>query len=502
MDTDNRYDVIIIGAGISGINTAYRLQSQIPDYSYTILEGRHSLGGTWDLFQYPGIRSDSDLHTFGFPWRPWPKENAIADGPSIKKYMTESAEQHGIDRHIQYHKKLIAADWSSKTQSWALKVDAEGEKQIFHARFLVLGTGYYDYNNPLPAVIPGIENFKGKVIHPQFWPKDLDYSGKKIIIIGSGATAVTLLPNLVEKAAHVTMLQRSPSYIASRPTSDALETFIRKWFPIRLGLKLARWKNLAVSFLLFQWCRAYPLKARNMLKKATIQQLPKTIPHDPHFEPTYNPWEQRLCLCPNGDFFDALRAGNSDVVTGKIKTMSDNRIILESGKELDADIIVTATGLKMQLAGGAMFSVDGQSMDPGSKFIWKSALIQDVPNMFFIIGYTNASWTLGADATALLICRLLKNMRSRKMTSVVPRVKDGEQLKPAPLLNLSSTYIKLGGSNLPKAAEQAPWRARSNYFIDWYNAKFGDIKTGLEYSKGTSETLEHFGDSLRKSKVL
>jgi cation diffusion facilitator CzcD-associated flavoprotein CzcO len=483
----NFFDVIIIGAGISGIDTAYRLQTQVPDYSYTILEARNDLGGTWDLFRYPGIRSDSDLHTFGFPWRPWPEQSAIASGASIVKYIKESAAEYGINSHVQFHKKLTAGNWSSDQQLWQLTVDADGEKEIYHSRFLVMGSGYYDYHNSRSTTIPGVKNFKGTVVHPQFWPEDLDFTKKKVVIIGSGATAVTLLPSIAERATRITMLQRSPSYVVSRPTSDALETLFRNWLPRNLSGFLNRWKNILFSILIVKWCLAYPKRAREAIKKATTKQLPPTIPHDPHFEPAYDPWRQRLCLCPNGDFFKALRGGNAAVVTDTIKTMTSDRIILSSGQELEADIIVTATGLKVLIAGGALLSVDNTVVRPCDKFIWKGALLQDLPNAFFLMGYTNASWTLGADASAQLICRILRDMKARGMTSVVPRLDEAKRkdMKAVQLLNLSSTYLQEQGAReqMPMAADRGPWQPRSNYLRDYWNAKFGGIREGLVYEK-------------------
>jgi cation diffusion facilitator CzcD-associated flavoprotein CzcO len=483
----NFFDVIIIGAGISGIDVAYRLQTQIPEYAYAILEARDALGGTWDLFRYPGVRSDSDLHTFGFPWRPWPERCATANGASIIKYVKESAAEYGIDDHVQFRKKLTAANWSSDQQSWQLTVDADGEKEIYHSKFLIMGSGYYDYHNPRSTIIPGIKNFKGTVVHPQFWPEDLDFTDKKVAIIGSGATAITLLPSIAEKATLVTMLQRSPSYVASRPTSDALESFFRKWLPKRLSYFLNRWKNILQGILIVQWCMAYPKFARAAIKKATMKQLPPTIPHNPHFEPAYDPWRQRFCVSPNGDFFAALRAGKGTVVTDTIKTMTSDRIVLSSGQELEADIIVTATGLKVLLAGGALISVNNEVARLCEKFIWKGTMLQDLPNTFFLIGYTNASWTLGADASALLICRIMRDMISRGMTSVVPRVgeEDEKGMKAMQVLDLSSTYLQEQGAReqMPKAGDRGPWRPRNNYLRDYWNARFGGIREGLVYEK-------------------
>jgi cation diffusion facilitator CzcD-associated flavoprotein CzcO len=474
-------DVIIVGAGISGINAAYRVQTELPGYSYTILESRDAIGGTWDLFRYPGIRSDSDLYTFGFPWRPWSKSNAIADGESIRNYVRESAEKYGIDRKIQFRHKLLAGDWSTEQQNWTLAVDADGEKQLYTARFVILSTGYYDYNEPLKATIPGIDNFQGTVIHPQFWPEDLDYTGKKVVIIGSGATAITLLPNIAEKAAKVTMLQRSPTYILALPSVDPTGNWVRRWFPSWIARAIVRWKFLVLPFLFFKFCRAFPNAARKVIRGNTQKYLPPSIPHDPHFKPAYGPWEQRLCVCPDGDFFKALQKGNSDIVTDTIKTVTASGIQTESGKTIDTDIIVTATGLKMQLAGGARMSIDGKPLEMSTKFLWKGIMLQDMPNAAFVIGYTNASWTLGADATAQVVCRLLKHMDSHKVLSAVPRLPDGQKIKPTPILNLNSTYIEKAKGQLPKAGDVAPWQPRSNYLTDFWTSKYGNLTKDLEF---------------------
>lgn len=354
------YDVIIVGSGISGINSAYRVQTQVPNATYTILEARGGLGGTWDFFKYPGIRSDSDLHTFGFPWRPWTERRAIADGPSIVRYLKESAEEYGIDKKIQYNHKVISADWSSDTLNWSLEVQHNGETKTMRGRFLILGTGYYNYDEPMESKIPGLERFKGTTVHPQFWPEDLDYSNKKMVIIGSGATAVTLLPVVAKTASHVTMLQRSPSYVLSLPNGDPLGEFYHRFLPLSWAHKLDRYRFLVFGFLFYHFCRFFPNAARGVLAKATKKQLPPSVLFDPHFVPTYNPWDQRLCLCPDGDFYEAMRSGKADVVTGHIKTVTEKGILLESGETITADIICTATGLKLKIAGGMTFTVDGQ----------------------------------------------------------------------------------------------------------------------------------------------
>jgi cation diffusion facilitator CzcD-associated flavoprotein CzcO len=476
------FDVVIVGAGISGINAGYRVQTEFPGHSYTIIETRNAIGGTWDLFRYPGIRSDSDLHTFGFPWRPWTDRKAIADGTSIRNYIRESAEKFGIDKKIRFHHKLLAGDWSSDEQNWSLTVDADGEEQIYKARFVILSTGYYDYDEPLKATIPGIDNFKGITIHPQFWPEDLDYTGKKMVIIGSGATSITLFPVLAEKAEKVTMLQRSPTYILALPSVDPTGDLIRKVLPGWMAHRIVRWKFLVLPFLFFKFCRAFPNAARKVIRANAEKQLPKSMPHDPNFNPSYNPWEQRLCVCPDGDFFKALRERNSDIVTDTIKNVTATGIETESGKTIEADVIITATGLKMRLAGGAKMSVDGVHVNFSEKYLWKGVMLQDLPNAAVVIGYTNASWTLGADATAQLVCRLMKYMESKRLTSAVPRVKNGEKLKAQPVLNLNSTYIEKAKGQLPKAGDSGPWQPRANYLTDHWVASHGNLTTGLDFT--------------------
>lgn len=480
----NSYDVVVIGAGISGINAGYRLQTQCPERNYTILEARNDLGGTWDFWKYPGIRSDSDLHTFGFQWRPWPEQQTIADGEQIVKYLHDSASMYGIDKKIQYRHKLLAAAWSSKEQRWTLTVENEGEKKIFNANFVILATGYYDYETPLATTIPGLDNFKGETVHPQYWPENLDYTDKKIVVIGSGATAVTLLPALAQKAAKVTMLQRSPSYLMSLPAVDRMNWLVHKLLPSWLAFQITRIKFLVIPFLFFRFCRAYPNAAKRIMRRLTQRQLPKNVEWDPHFNPSYFPWEQRLCVCPDGDFYRALQNGRTAVATGHIKTVRERDILLESGEILEADIIVTATGLKIQIAGGADVSVDGTTVDPGKKFLWRGIMLQDLPNVSFIIGYTNASWTLGADATARLATRILNYMKKNGYVSVAPRLsaEDAASMTASPTMNLKSTYLERAKDLIPKSGDKAPWLPRTSYFADMWNTKYGNLE-GLEFRR-------------------
>lgn len=480
------YDVVIIGAGISGINCAYRLQERNPELSYIILEGRHEIGGTWSLFKYPGLRSDSDLYTFGFAWRNWTENTSIAQGDLIINYVKESAEMFGIDKKILFHHKVNAANWSSDDKAWTIDVTANSSTQkTFRGRWLQLCTGYYDYETPLKASIPGIEHFEGEVVHPQFWNKDLNYKDKNVVILGSGATAVTLLPVLAKDTSHVTMLQRSPSYLMSQPTEDNMEKFFRAYLPASLAYRLIRFKWILLPFLLTSFCKYFPAAARKMVTGAAAKQLPVDIPINPHFSPKYNVFQQRLCFCPDGDFYACLRDGTGSVETGTIDTVTENSIKLHSGRELHPDIIVTATGLKLQVAGGMKLSVDGSPYEVGEKYIWKGVMLEDLPNAAMTIGYVDASWTLGADATAQMVCRILKRMTKEGVAEVVPRCSEDQKeiMEERPVLNLNSTYVKAGESVLPKAGDRGQWKPRSYYWEDIFMAWYGDIKSSMDWIK-------------------
>lgn len=480
--SDLYYDVVIVGAGISGINAAYRIQTQAPaGMSYCLLESRNSIGGTWDLFKYPGIRSDSDIFTFGFPWSPWDKSESLASGDQIKDYLVRSAESTGIDEHIRYRHQVQSADWKSDDKVWEVmvKVGNEEEPIAIRTRFMLLGTGYYDYEQPLQAVIPGIENFQGKVIHPQFWPKEYDYTSKDVVIIGSGATAVTILPSILDKARHATMLQRSPGYVFSLPSNTFLASLL---FAILPGA-MARWINRVIwlfrSFLTTAFCRTFPELAKKVVKHETVKQLPPDIAWDPNFKPRYNPWEQRFCACMNGDFFAALRSGRANVVTDKIKTVTKNSIQLESGKELHPDIIVTATGLKLKFGGGIQFSLDGKPFAFSDKFAWKSAMLEGVPNLLFMTGYETASWTLGADVSVQLFIRLLRTLEKHKASAAVPKLPN-VKMEQKNMMNLSSTYVKDQRNHFPKGGT-GQWAPKKNYFMDIFGAKWGDISTDMTF---------------------
>ncbi|GAM88917.1 hypothetical protein ANO11243_069510 [Dothideomycetidae sp. 11243] len=472
---DQSFDIVIIGAGISGINAAYRLQENCPGRSYTVLEARDNMGGTWDLFKYPGIRSDSDLHTFGFPFRPWVQSNAIADGHLIVQYIKETAAEFGIDKHVQYGHQVEAADFSTKRQRWNLTVHHGEKTKTIRCQFLLFCTGYYDYHEPLNTQIPGISNFKGQVIHPQFWPENFDYTDKKIVIIGSGATAVTLLPNLAEKAKQVTMLQRSPSWVVAMPQNDAISKFIRFVLPQSWAARALRFRFLMLYYLSYTIFQRYPNVARNLIRKRTEALLPKGYPMDPNFNPSYNPWDQRLCVSPGGDFYAAIRNGSADVVTGTIDNITSDTIHLKtSDVELKPDVIITATGLKLNVAGGCRVSVDGNAANPSDKYVYRHAMLSDVPNAIVFIGYVQYSWTLGSDVSARWACRLINHMAKEGYQSAIPIVQG--PLTTMPVLNLNSTYIKKGGSVLPSAGDRDPWKPRKSYMHDLYEAHYSDFR--------------------------
>lgn len=476
------FDFIIIGAGISGINAAHHIRCKCPNASYSLVEGRDRVGGTWDLFKYPGIRSDTDLQTFGYSWNPWTEDRAIADGASIAKYLHETARKDGIQDHIKFGHSVRGANWSSKNQTWEISVELQNgcQKQLL-ARFLILGTGYYDYNEPLQPVIPGLyENFKGKVVHPQFWPEDLDYAGKRIVIIGSGATAITLLPNLAKKAEHVTMLQRSPTYILSIDNKTG-SSLIHKILPRSWSFKLTRIMFMCVTALTFYLCRAFSKRARSKLQGLVAKQLPEHISLDPHFQPTYDPWDQRLCFAPDGDFFQSLRNRNAQIETGRINIVTENCLVLESGTTLEADIIVTATGLKLGLGGHIQFSIDNKAIDLADRYAWRASLLQDVPNLAFMIGYVNASWTLGVETTAQLICRIWHQMEKKRASSLTARLPPN--IQPNSMWNLDATYVKRAeaAGKMPRCGNHGPWKGRTNYWQDLWKAKYGSITKDIEF---------------------
>ena len=403
-------DVLIVGAGLSGIDAGYRLQTQCPDLGYAILESRDAIGGTWDLFRYPGIRSDSDMYTLGFPFRPWRGEKSIADGPDILQYIRDTAAEFGIDRRIRFGHRVIDASWSSEDARWTVRASTGQGTVEMSCSFLYLCSGYYSYESGYLPDIPGLQDFAGTVVHPQFWPGDLDYEGKKIVVIGSGATAVTLVPALAEKAEHVTMLQRSPTYVMSLPARDPIATRIRRLLPDRVAHRAVRTKNVVANLGFYQFCQRFPSAAKRMLRTLTERRLRGRIPVDPHFSPRYDPWDQRLCVVPDSDLFRTLRAGEAEIVTDRIDTVTEKSVRLESGRELEAEILIPATGLQLVPAGGIEFVVDGERIDLSARFIYRGMMLDGLPNAAMCLGYTNASWTLRADLASLYVCRLLRYM--------------------------------------------------------------------------------------------
>ncbi|KIX06623.1 uncharacterized protein Z518_04599 [Rhinocladiella mackenziei CBS 650.93] len=471
------FDIVIVGAGISGVNTAYRIQTQLPGTRYTIFEARDAIGGTWDFFKYPGLRSD------GFSWRPWLEKTPIATAGSILRYLRLSAADTGIESHIWLGSRVKSANWSMKSQAWEMTVISNNRVERVWTRFLVLGTGYYDYEEALPAAIPNLNSFAGLVVHPQFWPEDLDYTDKKVVCIGSGATAITLIPVLAEKAANVTMLQRSPSYIVSLPNPTSA-SFLQRCIPERIAYRLNRLYFMIFPILFYYFCRMFPVVSRNMIRKDAANQSPGNYPMDTNFAPRYNPFDQRLCSAPNGDFYAAIRNGGAKVVTDSIEQVVEDGIILKNGTNFDADIIITATGLKLRLGGNVNITVDGQPYSIADKLTWQNAMLQDLPNTVLVMGYTMASWTLGADATAFLLCRLLKGMRKHRLTCIVPRLPGDKSVQAYPLMALSSTYVLAAAEVLPKAGDKGPWRRRMNYFTDMFKVNYGDMTEGLESYQG------------------
>ncbi|TKY89741.1 hypothetical protein EX895_001526 [Sporisorium graminicola] len=466
-------DVLIVGGGISGINAACRLTDSLPNTSYTILEGRQSFGGTWDFFKYPGIRSDSDLHTFGYAFKAW-RGPAIACAPEILKYLNEVAQQYDLPSRTHFNTKVQQASWSSQDKLWTIKavVSLTGESRVYRARFYLNCCGYYDYDQPLDAEIPGIDGFTGTVVHPQFWKlTEQDFKDKRVAVIGSGATAITLLPALAGKTKHVTLVQRSPSYVVAISPNDPIANLVQKTLPERLASFVIRQKNVARIYAFYHFARTFPRLTRGLITVGAARLLPKDTPVEPHFTPKYAPWDQRVCLSPDGDFFKAFRDGHASVATGIIKTIEENQIMLDTGDKIHADIIVTATGLKLQSGGGVRVIVDGEEVHINQKFVWRGCMIEDVPNYAFVMGYTNASWTLGADCTAHAVVRLLSHLAETNQKVVRPEMSDLNQVVEESIMDMSSTYVAKGRSSLPKVATTGPWKRRTNYWIDMWTAK-------------------------------
>jgi cation diffusion facilitator CzcD-associated flavoprotein CzcO len=474
------FDVVVVGAGISGVGAGYHLQANSPERSYVILEGRERLGGTWDLFRYPGIRSDSDMFTLGFSFRPWTEAKAIADGPSILNYLDETAREFGIDRHIRYRHRVKSASWSSADALWTVTAEQDGEERVFTCGFLFMCTGYYNYARGYAPEFAGAEDFQGRIVHPQFWTPDIDYKGKRVVVIGSGATAVTLVPEIAREAASVTMLQRSPTYIVARPSEDGIANWLRRRLPSKTAYAITRWKNVLLQQYFFRVARKHPAKAKEKIIEMVRDELGPDYDIGTHFTPRYNPWDQRLCLVPDADLFAAIREGKADVVTDTIDHFTPTGLRLHSGKELEADLVVTATGLEIQLVSDIPFSVDGKPIEWSRHVSYKGMMFSDVPNMAMSFGYTNASWTLKADLTANYVTRLLNAMRKRGMQQVTPRL--GAPIEEAPFLDFTSGYVQRAMEKFPRRGTRAPWRVDQSYTRDVMALKYGGLDQEMEFS--------------------
>jgi monooxygenase len=465
-----RVDVLVVGAGLSGIDAGYRLQTECPGKSYLILEGREAIGGTWDLFRFPGVRSDSDMFTLGFPFRPWRRANAIAEGHTILEYIRDTAEKFKITDHIRYGRRVVSASWSGADATWTVRT---GNGEEYTCSFLYLCTGYYRYSSGYEVDFPGRDDFAGRVVHPQQWPADLDYTGKRVVVIGSGATAVTLVPAMAGTAGHVTMLQRSPSYFMALPSGSESGGAVS-----RAGARLIRGRNLVVTSLLYQASRRWPERVGGFLRAQVIKQLPADVPADPHFTPRYGPWDQRLCVVPDGDLFAALRSGRASVATGTIETFTDKGVRLTDGTELAADVIVTATGLAMVTLGEIAVDVDGDPVDTGRVNVYKGMMFSGVPNLAWCVGYINASWTLRADLTSRYVCRLVNYMDRHDIHATTPTLPAGMPVGAEPAMALTSGYVQRAADRLPRQGTTRPWRMATNYLTDLPAMRLGRIDDG------------------------
>ncbi|RFD27180.1 FAD-containing monooxygenase EthA [Mycobacterium uberis] len=484
MTETEHLDVVVVGAGISGVSAAWHLQDRCPTKSYAILEKRNAIGGTWDLFRYPGIRSDSDMYTLGFRFRPWTECQAIVDGKPILEYVKSTAAMHGIDKHTRLNHNVINVDWSSIENRWTVQVENNGTPCTFSCSFLFLCSGYYNYEQGYTPTFLGLEDFTGLIIHPQHWPEDLDYTGKNIVVIGSGATAVTLVPALADSGAkHVKMLQRSPTYIISQPTKDKIAARLNRWLPDKYAYSAVRWKNILRQLALYGACQKWPKRMRNILLGYVEHQLPEGYDVQKHFGPHYNPWEQRLCLVPNGDLFRAIREGKIDVVTDAIDRFTPTGIRLKSGNELPADIIITATGLNLQLFGGMTVTVDGQLVNLAKTMAYKGMMLSGLPNTVYTVGYTNASWTLKSDLVSEFVCRLLNYMDTNGFDTVVVE-HPGAGVAERPFMDFTPGYVLRSLDMLPKQGSRTPWRLHQNYLCDIRLIRFGKIADeGLRFAK-------------------
>jgi cation diffusion facilitator CzcD-associated flavoprotein CzcO len=470
-------DVLIVGAGLSGVGAGCHLETSCPGKTYAILEARESLGGTWDLFRYPGIRSDSDMYTLGYAFRPWSEAKAIADGPAILKYVKETAADYRVDEKIRTGHRVVRAEWSTPDARWTVKAirTDTGETVRMTCGFLFMCTGYYSYEQPFTPEFAGTERFKGRIVHPQSWTDDVEYAGKRVVVVGSGATAVTLVPAMAETAEHVTMLQRSPSYVVSLPAEDPIARLVRR-LPKRLAYSIVRWKNVLMTMLVFQLSRRRPAFVKSLIRKGLEKQLPPGYDIDTHFKPRYNPWDQRMCLVPDGDLFDVIGDGRASVVTDTIDTFTETGIKLESGAELEADLVVTATGLNLLPLGGMEIAVDGGEVSIPDTMGYKGMMLSGVPNMAVALGYTNASWTLKCDLTCAYVCRLLKHMDEHGYSQCVPE--RDPSVAEVPFIDFTSGYVMRSIDKFPRQGSRAPWRLYQNYARDIVALRYGALEDG------------------------
>ncbi len=475
-DTDF-VDVLIVGAGLSGIGSARHLQQACPERSFALLESRDALGGTWDLFRYPGIRSDSDMYTLGYSFKPWLERKSLADGPAILRYLQEAASETGVDRHIRYRHTVCSASWSSATARWtvvALRTDT-GERVEISCQFLLMCSGYYDYEQGYTPDFAGTADFRGRIVHAQHWPQDLEYRGKNVVVIGSGATAVTLVPELARDTAHTIMLQRSPTYIASVPEEDSTAAWLQRFLPGSWVYRITRWKRVLFQIYVYSLSRRRPALVRKFLLDQVREALGKDYDIKTHFTPSYNPWDQRLCAVPEGDMFKAIREQRAEVVTDQVERFTERGIRLHSGRELAADIIVLATGLNLKFMGGAQLSVDGRAVDPSQLYVYRGMMFGNVPNLAQVFGYTNASWTLKSDLTGDFICRLLNYMRKTGTSVAMPRLQEGT-VEEEPMLNLNSGYVLRSVGQFPKQGTRLPWRLYQNYILDFLQLRLRPLR--------------------------
>jgi monooxygenase len=479
MTEHEHVDVLVVGAGLSGVGAGCHLETRLPGKTYAILEARGSIGGTWDLFRYPGVRSDSDMYTLGYSFRPWKEAKAIADGPAILRYVKDTARDYGVDGKIRFNHRVVGASWSSAEARWTVEVERTDTGETVHLScgFLFMCTGYYRYDAGYSPDFPGTDRFQGQIVHPQFWTDDVDYAGKHVVVIGSGATAVTLVPAMAETAKHVTMLQRSPSYVLSLPAEDPIANLARRFLPPKLAYSIVRWKNVLVTMLVFQLSRRRPRAMKALIRKGLESRLPPGYDIDTHFKPRYNPWDQRMCLVPDGDLFESICDGRASVVTDTVETFTETGLKLESGAELEADLVVTATGLDLLPLGGLEMTVDGREIEVPKTMGYKGMMLSGVPNMAVAIGYTNASWTLKCDLTCEYVCRLLTHMDEHGYRQATPENND-PSVTEEPFIDFTSGYVLRAIDRFPRQGSKAPWRLYQNYARDIVALRHGKLEDG------------------------